>query len=316
MDWRKHSLPALLIAALAACGPAADIDPEPSRLLPGGDTYKVYFLGGQSNMEGFGVTAELTDRDWADASEVMIFTGHPAGDDQTAGGRGRWARLSPGFGIGFKSNSKRNTLSDRFGPELSFGAAMAARGEKIALIKYARGGSALAEGASEYGTWAPDYKDGAGLNQYDYALKAIETAMSVSDIDGDGRPDRLVPAGIIWMQGESDAHTDPVVATAYQANLTQMMGQLRDALGASDLPVVIGQIADSGDSETGGKMAYDAEVKAAQNAFVQADMCAALVTDTEDFSFLPDGWHYRSEHYITLGGAFADAVTSLHRRCG
>lgn len=282
-----------------------------------GTDYQVYFLGGQSNMDGFGFTTELPNELLQTQSSVRIYAGNSAANGEDGGGLGIWAPLTPGFGTGFHSDGVSNALSERFGPELSFAARLKHHDpdRNIALIKYSRGGTSLALGASGYGDWAPDYVAGNGRNSYDNALTTIAGAFSDIDIDGDGRPDRLIPRGIIWMQGESDAVAADAAA-AYQANLTDMIERLRAALRVDDLPVVIGQIKDSGDSPETRVMPHSPEVIATQRRYVAADDCAALVIVTEGFNFLPgDGWHYRSENYIELGQAFADAVLKLEANC-
>ena len=160
------------------------------------------------------------------------------------------------------------------------------------------------------------YAEGDGRNQYDSALTAIRTALETRDIDGDGRPDRLEPAGIIWMQGEADAHQRADAAAAYRVNLDHLMGLLRAALRVDGLPVVIGRIAESGAGPNGLLMTYSPQVQQAQADWVAADRCAALVSVTKDFKFLPDHWHYLSTNYVTLGAAFADAALALQARCG
>ncbi|MCG8506821.1 MAG: sialate O-acetylesterase [Sphingomonadales bacterium] len=295
----------LLIAFSAAPAVAAD-----------GKTYRVYFLGGQSNMEGYGHTAELAPAWTGEHQAIRIFNGHTAADGEAGGGVGLWAPLRPGYGVGFRSDGRRNRLSDRFGPELAFGVRIAELnpGENIALVKYARGGSSLALGASHFGTWAPEFSEANGRNQYDNALTAIETAFSTADIDGDGHADRLIPAGIIWMQGESDAYTQ-APARAYEQNLRRMMDLLRAALRVDDLPVVIGRITDSGMDEDGLMMDHIALVQRAQAAYVAADACAAYVSEIDEYQHSDDGWHYVSADYIRMGRAFAEAVHALAGTC-
>lgn len=298
--------------ALSACSkqsPGTTDDPL--------NEYDVYFLAGQSNMEGFGFVKDLPDADRAVVQDVYIFDGRMAEDGEDGGGVGKWERLRPGHGTGFETDGDVNIPSDRFGPELSLGRQLRALspGRRVALIKYSRGGSGLVDGVSGYGSWDPDYARGNGRNQYDNALSTIAYALSVRDIDGDGYEDRLIPAGIIWMQGEADAYENEAAAMGYEANLARLMGLFRAALRADDLPVVIGQIADSGDTPETRVMAFSPEVQQAQKAFVEADACAALVTVTQDFSFLPDGWHYVSGNYVTLGQAFADEMIALRGRC-
>ena len=281
------------------------------------DHYKLYYLGGQSNMEGFGYNAELPDGLDNAVPGVMIFTGRMALDDDSAGGDGLWAPLQPGFGTGFATDGVVNTHSDRFGPELFFGRALAEHdpAAKIAIVKYALGGSGLALGVG-YGSWHPDYDEGEGINQYDHALATLTNALSQSDIDGDGTPDRLVPSGIVWMQGEADAFDSQAAADAYLANITRLMDLLRAALRVDDLPVAIGKITDSGMADDGKVMDYIETVQEAQRRFVESDSCAAYVTATDDIAHSNDAWHYDTAGFIRLGAAFAEAITRLELSCG
>ncbi len=281
-----------------------------------GTTYKLYFLGGQSNMEGFGYVRELPEATAVTSEDVMIFTGQMAFDNETHGGVGIWQPLQPGFGLGFETDGKTNQLSARFGPELLFGQTMAERspGSKIAIIKYALGGSGLAEGVG-YGNWHPDFSKGAGMNQYDHALKTMRNAFAHTDIDGDGAADRLIPSGIVWMQGEADAFDSQAAADDYRANIERLMNLLRASLRVDDLPVVIGKITDSGMSEDGTVMDYIETVQQAQQDFVASDECAAYVTVTEDLAYLDDGWHYNTDGFVRLGTAFAEAMIGLQSRC-
>jgi hypothetical protein len=279
-------------------------------------TYKLYYLGGQSNMEGFGYTDQLPESAAVASQDVMIFTGQMALDNETHGGVGIWQALQPGFGMGFETDGVTNQFSNRFGPELLFGQTMAERspGLKIAIIKYALGGSGLAEGVG-YGNWHPDFSKGAGLNQYDHTLKTLRNAFAHADIDGDGVADRLVPSGIVWMQGEADAFHSQAAADEYRANIERLMSLLRAALRVDDLPLVIGKITDSGMAEDGTVMDYIGTVQQAQQDFVSSDECAAYVTITDDLGYLDDGWHYDSDGFIRMGTAFAEAMIELEKKC-
>lgn len=187
---------------------------------------------------------------------------------------------------------------------------------RIALIKYSRGGTSLdVEGAGEYGSWAPEFEggegEGMGINQYDHFLATVENALSATDIDGDGVEDTLIPSGIIWMQGESDAVFTEEIALRYEANLTQMMNLIRDAFGSSRIPVVIGRISDSGDTDDGVVWTFGEIVRTAQASFVDKDGTAALVTSTDNYSY-SDPWHYDSEGFMDLGRQFADALVEIN----
>ena len=278
--------------------------------------YKLYYLGGQSNMDGYGYVEELPEELQGPVPNVMIFTGQAALDNEAHGGVGLWEPLQPGHGTGFTTDGNENTRSDRFGPELTFGHTLAGLdpGSKVALVKYSLGGSGLADGVG-YGNWYPDFADGQGVNQYDHALTTLRNALNHVDIDGDGAPDRLVPSGIVWMQGEADAYQSRQAADAYEANLKRLMDLLRAALRVDDLPVVIGKITDSGMADDGSVMDYIETVQDAQRAFVGSDACAAYVTVTEDIPHSDDAWHYRSDGYIAMGTAFAEAMQQLETDC-
>ena len=310
----RHITLPVTLALAAACSPsAADDDSRAEE----GTTYRVYFLGGQSNMDGYGFNKDLPDEIAGAVDGVRIFTGEDVEDGTEGGGEGIWAPLSSGFGVSFSTNGKANTLSDRFGPELTFGHAMAKadQAERIAIIKFSRGGTGLIDGVSAYGSWDPDYSAKNKRNLYDQALDAIAAAMKAGDIDGDGKKDRLVPAGVVWMQGEADAFENRKnAATNYERNLSRLMLLIRKAMGDDDLPVVIGRIKDSGNSPETRVMKFSPQVREAQARFTEQDSCAALVTTTDNFEFI-DGWHYRSQDYIALGKGFAEAMQQLEQSC-
>ena len=301
---RKSDLKKLLILAFLASAANAE-------------TYHLYYLGGQSNMEGFGYNEELPDTIARTSERVWIFTGQMALDDEAHAGTGVWAPLQPGHGTGFRSDGHANEYSDRFGPELTFGQTIsdAKADTKIAIIKYALGGSGLADGVG-FGNWYPDYVGETGTNQYDHFLKTLRNGLAYTDIDGDGTPDKLVPKGIVWMQGEADAYDSQAAADAYQANLKRLMDLIRAALRVDDLPVVIGRITDSGMADDGKVMDYIETVQRAQRQFVDSDPCAAYATITDALQHSDDAWHYRTDGYIRMGTAFAEAMLELEQTCG
>lgn len=277
--------------------------------------YKVYFLGGQSNMEGYGYIRDLPEELNASVKGVMIYQGNSAPDGAAIDGRGIWAELKPGHGAGFRSNGQTNFYSDRFGLELTFARRLLALepNSNIVIIKYARAGTSLdSSAARNFGSWEPDYNNGNGINQYDHFLATVNNAMSVDDIDGDGESDVLTPAGIVWMQGESDAVHTLEIAERYDAHLKRLMDLFRAAFRTDDLPVVIGRISDSGQNEHGKVWTYGEVVRNAQAEFVQKDGYAALVTATDNYSY-SDPWHYDSEGYLDLGLRFAEEIVRLER---
>ncbi|WP_440906212.1 sialate O-acetylesterase [Catenovulum sp. SX2] len=277
--------------------------------------YMLFFLGGQSNMDGYGYNSELPN-ELVKEQNVMIFHGNGVLDNQKNGGIGLWTKMKPGHGTGFKNDGNKNFYTDRFGAELTFAAQLTAAfpNKNIAIIKYSVGGTGIHINTG-FGNWSPDFRQGQGLNQYDFALNTINNAYSDRDIDNDGKPDRLIPAGIIWMQGEADAHTSSESAKAYLHNLTRLMSLLRAALRKDDIPIVIGKITDSqlGEEDI---MPYIKIVHQAQQAFVEQDICAAYMTNTQNYAYsAKDPWHYLTPGYIAMGKDFANSYISLSKKC-
>ena len=124
--------------------------------------FMLFYLGGQSNMEGFGTVGELTPNDAAAVSRAFIYHATPHPDQTAIDGRGIWAPVRPGHGTGFRSDGKTNSYSGRFGLELSFARALSELypDSHIALVKYARNGSSIAAPAAQHwGCWEPRFEN-------------------------------------------------------------------------------------------------------------------------------------------------------------
>jgi hypothetical protein len=281
---------------------------------PKKDTIRVFYLGGQSNMEGFGYVKGLPDSLSKKFKNVFIYHGNPVGDNDKSGGLGKWDVLQAGHGTGFSSDGISNKLSDRFGIELSFAKKLQELypNQKLAFIKYARNGSSIDSiGTSSFGAWEPDFNGGKGKNQYDYFLKTVNNAMAVKDINGDGTEDVLIPSGIIWMQGESDADKTEQIANQYYANLKRLMELMRAAFRNNDLPVVIGKISDSGDDTDGKVWGFGELVQYGQEKFAATQSKASIVRTTSSYKY-SDKYHYDNEGFIDLGKQFANAIFLLN----
>ncbi|MGI9392802.1 MAG: sialate O-acetylesterase [Parvibaculales bacterium] len=282
------------------------------------EEYKLYLLAGQSNMVGLGKNEDLPRAYKGKINNVMIFHGTTGVDNMPynpkkfRAGQGKWSKLREGHGGGFSSNGKSNIYVKRFGAELSFGKTIAELNpnSKIAIIKYARGATALYN-TKERNNWAEDFE---GLNQYDYALDTIRNAFAISDIDGDGERDTLIPSGIIWMQGEADSRWVES-SNAYKDNLQRLMNALRAALRLDDVPVVIGKTSNAITKRGKPKLAYGHIVQEKQKEFAENDVCAHLVSEIDDYKMLPDNLHYTSKSYLRMGEDFAKAVHRLEKKC-
>ncbi len=276
--------------------------------------FHVYYLGGQSNMDGYGYVDQLPAELNTPVDGVWIFHGNTAQDAKPVDGRGVWSPLRPGHGVGFKSDGQTVQYSNRFGVELTLGRRLKEiyPDRNIAFVKYSRGGTSISiEAARNFGCWDPDFTGGEGepkgVNQYDHFLATVRNATAAHDIDGDGTGDRLIPAGIVWMQGESDAGSQEI-ADRYEANLKRLMDLIRAAWRVDDLRVVVGRISDSGNDKSDGKVwDFGETVREAQRAFCEKDVNAALVTSTDKYDY-SDPWHYDTAGYLDLGIEFANAL--------
>ena len=140
-------------------------------------TYQVYFLGGQSNMDGLGSVSDLPVKLKKAQAQVRIYHGNPAPDNGDIDGRGLWAPLQPGHGFGFSSDGSRNNYSSLFGPELSFAQRLTELQPSIniALIKYSRAATSIDSAASGgFGCWEPDYSGANSVNQFDHFLNSFK----------------------------------------------------------------------------------------------------------------------------------------------
>ena len=277
------------------------------------DSILLFYLGGQSNMDGFGMNAELPDSLKTEFKNVWIFHGNPVGDKKMNGGLGKWETLKPGHGYGFSSDGIRNIMSNKFGCELSFARKLQKQypNQKIALIKYSRSGTAIDSFAGkQYGSWETNYP---GINQYDHFLKTVQNAFHHTDIDSNGVKDTLIPSGILWMQGENDASFTEEIANRYYKNLKRLINLIRKTLRKDDIPVIIGKISDSWHNADKKVYKYGELVQYAQEKYARTDKNAKIIRDTRYYKY-SDTWHYDSKGYIDLGIKFAEALILLNNK--
>ena len=118
--------------------------------------YHLFYLGGQSNMDGYGYNDKLPADLQGVMHGVMIYHGNPVSDNDLNGGLGKWAVLTPGHGVRFSSDGVSNKLSNRFGLELTLAQTLRQLfpDMNIAFIKYSRGGSSIdIDAAGRFGCW-------------------------------------------------------------------------------------------------------------------------------------------------------------------
>jgi hypothetical protein len=186
-----------------------------------------------------------------------------------------------------EKSEKRNA---KCGPEISFGHAIAKQfpETEIRLIKYAVDASAL------YDDWAP-----IEGKQYVGFVKTVESALV--DLESEGADYTI--AGMLWLQGESDALENQ--GKAYEANLTAFISHMRTAFKMPEMPFIIARVKDHFGRKTGQAVKVrDAQAKVAET------MKKVAWFDTDDCELFNEG-HYNTFGLIKIGKRFAIAYKKV-----
>lgn len=233
---------------------------------------KVFLLGGQSNMSGFQTGLPTTAPYNAPLPDVRFWNYSNNG----------WIDLQPGLG----------DTSNDIGPEIGFGHKLSSLfpDDDIYFIKHGALGTSLAV------DWNPN---GTGP-QYNTFKSRVNTALA--NLNGAGLSFEI--AGMIWMQGESDAN-NAAYGAAYAANLANFIDTVRSDFAAPDMPFVVGRITDL----TSYGFPAVTEVRTAQET-VPGTVGNAMWIDTDDVAINPaQPGHYSASGQIALGTRFANAIT-------
>jgi hypothetical protein len=227
---------------------------------------KVFVLAGQSNMAGMAKATAL---------EPPYDKPFPAIAGWNYGTR-RWEALAPEvFDPGKKGT---------FGPEISFGRSIAERnpGADIRFIKGSMSGTNL------YKQWAPVEGD-----VYQHFMRIVKPALE----DLDKQEVVYEMAGMLWLQGESDAHEGK--AESYEKNLTNFIAHMRAEFKTPAMPFIIARVRDHFGGPTGqARIVREAQVKVATHTPHVAWF------DTDDCTMMDPG-HYDAAGLIEIGKRFA-----------
>lgn len=268
-----------------------------------GEEVKVFLMAGQSNMAGQadadGLTGTLAGYKRAQPG-VNIWRSYQDEND-TAGSTNGWVPLAPELGNFYHLRNdpdpRLRGFEPSFGPEVSFGKAVstALPDEDIYIIKHAWGATSLASG------WDPvaGIKSGVmtgnnGTPGLQYNLFTGTVSAALKSLDDAGTQYEV--AGMLWLQGESDA-IHAASDKAYEANLTAFIAKVRENYG-NDLPFIIARI----NPEWGGA---ESKTRAAQQSVAEATE-GVYWFDTDAFSRPAGNVHYDTPGQIELGRAFAD----------
>ncbi len=248
---------------------------------------KVYLLAGQSNAVGCSMVTGMPAEFRGANRNVIAFV---RGECRL--GKYGWAYLRDGLGSGFGDRDGKGT----FGPELSFGPAMAGEtpDEVIAIIKISWGGTNLGI------QWRPPSAGGETGPLYKNWVEAYHEAMT--SLDPAFAPEL---AGMLWMQGESDTG-DPKLANEYGRNLTAFIADIRAETKSPNLSFVLATI-----SKADAWKAYGDVVRAAE-AEVAKTVPRTATFPTADFGMC-DPWHYDTPGMVALGQRFAKAMKELEK---
>ena len=265
---------------------------EPTTITP--THYRVYFLGGQSNANGRGDAAQLTEPLASPQTDVRFYW-HRTQATNNVGHllENTWISLAPGSGHG----TTAPVFAKEFGSELSFGREIADAypNENIALIKYSHGGTNL---HTQWSATGPRY------------ASFLATAQAgLAALTNDGHTFDL--AGMIWHQGEADA-TSLTNANAYEANLTDLISRVRqDVFGGNNAPFVIGSLSNSQDPSIETPGSSWNVLRQAQESVAANDTQVGFV-NTDGYTTRPnEAIHFDHEGQIDLGEGFAAEMLRL-----
>lgn len=208
--------------------------------------YELFVLAGQSNAQGWKGDARRYPRDRHGFDKTIPFY-HVSPGIGSSGGK--WTTLGPQPGR-FKKGY--------FGPEVGFAREISAQGVKVAVFKYTLGATSLDRQWKRPG--------GGGL----YDAMTAELSRAVKQLRSQGHHVRI--AGLIWIQGESDA-IDADRAGRYRENLEALLKHFRSRVADQpDLPVILGL------DDLNPFVQQHSEVVKAQQSISEADPAIRFVT--------------------------------------
>ncbi|MFC2109186.1 sialate O-acetylesterase [Bacteroidota bacterium] len=199
----------------------------------GQKTKKVFFLAGQSNMEGRADADKISSKDLARLDAVkdrvqFYYNNKKVSSLQTT--------IPP------KYIQKKFSLKKVFGPELFFGIALAEKfpNEEFIFIKRSRGGTSL------YGCWNPEWtKEKAALMNELKQPKLYFEFLDLVHKTLDPLPASSYKiCGMLWVQGESDSgeKRGPLPSETYGNNLSKLIKGIRQEFQIMEMPFLLFQV--------------------------------------------------------------------------
>ncbi len=327
---RTATTPLLALVVATVAGAA-----EP----PGRGPWRVFVLSGQSNMEGKGAIKHLeqllADEDtagpyrhlrtggtWTERPDVLI--------RYTNGKLDKKGKLTVGYG----------NPDNRFGPELQFGHVVGDHlKEQVLLVKVCWGGKSVRfdfrPPRSGPGDFDPEWLkktarrrrhqgDPQKLVGFYYRELVRLVHETLGDLkthfpryDGSG----FEVSGFVWFQGWNDM-LDGKHHHEYGPNLANILRDLRADLGVPGLPMIVGELGESGPEEQIPKRyrAKHMSFRAQQESVSKMPEFKETVRYVKTSPFMvktgpqfDGGYHYRgrADHFFKMGGAFGEAMVGL-----
>ena len=292
------------------------------------NTLRVFWLAGQSNMQGQGVVDFDHPKHYNGGrgilKNVMKTPGHADRYKHIVDANGDWIvrddvfvryqtkeeLKTGGLSIGFTGYGGKHHI----GPEFQLGhLAGEAFDEPVLLIKTAWGGKSI------HKDFRPSSAGGTTGEFYTKMLAEYREALAKL---GDEFPHlaKRKPelAGFVWFQGWNDMFNDDA-RNDYQANLVHLINDIRKEVGQPDLPVVIGELGNDGPKAGKSMLAIRAAQKAAvealgpNTAFVPTTQFARPAKESPNVTH-GHHWYGNAESYFLIGDALGQALLKLNNK--
>lgn len=268
----RYIIKFLILVFLLGCGiHKQDIQPRPAPSygpeLPSKEKVWIFLLAGQSNMAG---RAAIEAQDLVRNNRILSINS----ENEIITAREPLHFYEPSgagldCGMAFGSEMLQNIPEDIF----------------ILLIPTAVGGSSISQ-------WIND-ETHRGVQLLGNFRRRLGVAQ-----------DHGLLKGILWHQGEADAHQETSIQS-YQDNLKTLFDQFRKIAVNESLPVVVGQLG----SFAANQEAWN-RINASITAYALTDQHCEVVA-TSDLPHKGDRVHFNSAAQRTLGRRYAKAMLSL-----
>lgn len=279
---------------------------------------RVFILAGQSNMEGQGVVTMDHPEYYNGGKGNLVWSMENSASKEMMAhlrdAEGNWTVREDvlisykvkdkvregGLAIGYTGYGNASHI----GPELQFGHVVGNHLENpVLIIKTAWGGKSL------FVDFRPPSSGGETGPYYEQMVSEVREALEKLG----SRKYQL--AGFVWMQGWNDMVSEEATAE-YEKNLVNLIKDLRKEFESPELPVVIGELGNSGPAKPGSgmetfrKAQKDGARKIPNATFVET----AGFARPADMSPNPGHGHHwfgNAESYFLVGDALGKAMVKL-----